>query len=187
MLTLSKSGTEIGLFEIPRMFYSPNESPKGAPIESTWCLSILLCSRDGFDTFKICQWNRPFWNPPNVLFTDGMGWMDGRYQKCPSIFFILTTTLCTSQIYVQSLSKTLWFWNFAVMLGVRELYFWNYHIHVTFQIWGSKVVFFFFLLIGIHCFFFENLKNVFSHVNWKKFRSKIFTFFLFFINLRMSI
>ena len=32
---------------------------------------------------------------------------------------------------------------FDVKLGVAEHYFWNYNIHVTFQIFGSKLVIFF--------------------------------------------
>ena len=70
--------TEIRLFEIFKMFYPPKglceSRTQWGPFDS---LSILLCLRNGFDTFKISFFRRPFGNLENVIFTDGWDGIDG--------------------------------------------------------------------------------------------------------------
>ena len=54
-----------------------------------------------YDTFKITILKRPFFVLENVLFTDGMGWMDGTgYQKCPLISFILRYIKQYTHVYL---------------------------------------------------------------------------------------
>ena len=65
----------------------------------------------------------------------------------------------------------LWVLKFDVKLGMREHYFQNYHIHVTFQIFGYKSWCFF---DGNHWQnetserFFEKLKNLICNAKWRK-------------------
>ena len=53
----------------------------------------------------------------------------------------------------------LWVSKFDVNLGVGEHHFQNYHIHVSFQIWGSKVVFFLFYFYLNSLFFLKISKT----------------------------
>ena len=60
-MTLSKSGFSIGFFEILKMFYPPKGAAKAEPkVVQLFLLSILLCLRNGFDTFKVPIFHRPF-------------------------------------------------------------------------------------------------------------------------------
>ena len=111
-----------------------------------------------------------------------MGWTE--YQKCPSIFFTLCRYIDNVYMYlyryiIQNFHHHSYgFQNLCQVEGggipflqlpyARE--FWN--------IWLQKFVVFLFFVIELIRFF-ENLNNVFSLMqNWKKFCSKLVTFFI---------
>ena len=82
----------IRLFKILKMFYPRRDCDsrtEGGPFDS---LSILLCLRNGFDTFIIPIFSMGLFEILKMFYLrmDGMGW-DGwmEYQKFPSNFFIL--------------------------------------------------------------------------------------------------
>ena len=61
----------------------------------------------------------------------------------------------------------LWVSKFHVKLGVGDPYFRNYHMYVSFQIFGSKIVIFFYFLIKFIRFI-AIFKNVICNVELKK-------------------
>ena len=86
----------IRLFEILKMF-PPKGLSKAEPNGVHLILSILLCLRKGFWTFRFSGGNPPFQNLENVLFTDGwdgMGWdgMDG-WDGISKVYFNFFYTL----------------------------------------------------------------------------------------------